>query len=110
MKRLGRLINGQRKINSPKPENAGSLLIFCEGSTEYNYLSYFKSYLEHNLKVQYSNIVLEPINAEGNAMHVFNYAEDFLKDDANRRKYDLYEKHLVFDCDALDKVRKNHAR
>ena len=43
-------------------------------------------------------------------MHVFNYAEDFLKDDANRRKYDLYEKHLVFDCDALDKVRKNHAR
>lgn len=85
-------------------------MIFCEGSTEYNYLSYFKSYLEHNLKVQYSNIVLEPINAEGNAMHVFNYAEDFLKDDANRRKYDLYEKHLVFDCDALDKVRKNHAR
>ena len=39
---LGRLVNGERKINNPKPENAGSLLIFCEGSTEYNYLSYFK--------------------------------------------------------------------
>ena len=56
---LGRLVNGERKINNPKPENAGSLLIFCEGSTEYNYLSYFKSYLEHNVKAHYSNIVLE---------------------------------------------------
>lgn len=53
---LGRLVNGERKINNPKPENAGSLLIFCEGSTEYNYLSYFKLYLEHNLKAHYSNI------------------------------------------------------
>ena len=101
---MGRLVNGERKINNPKPENAGSLLIFCEGSTEYNYLSYFKLYLEHNLKVQYSSIVLEPINAEGNAMHVYNYAEEFLKDDTNRRKYDLYEKHLVFDCDAPENI------
>lgn len=101
---LGRLVNGERKINNPKPENAGSLIIFCEGATEYNYLSYFKQYLEHNLKVQYSNIVLEPINAEGNAMHVYNYAEEFLADDINRRKYALYEKHLVFDCDAPDNI------
>ena len=101
---LGRLVNGERKINNPKPENAGSLLIFCEGSTEYNYLSYFKSYLEHNLKAHYSSIVLEPINAEGNAMHVYNYAEEFLKNDTNRKKYDLYEKHLVFDCDAPENI------
>ena len=101
---MGRLVNGERKINNPKPENAGNLLIFCEGATEYNYLSYFKSYLEHNLKAHYSNIVLEPINTEGNAMHVYNYAEEFLKDDTNRKKYDLYEKHLVFDCDAPDNI------
>lgn len=101
---LGRLVNGERKISNPKPENAGSLLIFCEGSTEYNYLRYFKSYLEHNLKAHYSNVVLEPINAEGNAMHVYNYAEDFLKNEVNRRKYDLYKKHLVFDCDAPDNI------
>lgn len=101
---LGRLVNGERKIDNPKPENAGSLLIFCEGSTEYNYFSYFKLYLEHNLKAHYSNIVLEPINAEGNAMHVYNYAEEFLKNDTNRKKYDLHEKHLVFDCDAPENI------
>lgn len=101
---LGRLVNEKRKIDNPKPENAGSLLIFCEGSTEYNYLDYFKTYLEHNLKAHYSNIVLEPINAEGNAMHVYNYAEEFLADDTNRTKYDLYEKHLVFDCDAPENI------
>jgi len=101
---LGRLVNEKRKIDNPKPENAGSLLIFCEGSTEYNYLDYFKTYLEHNLKAHYSNIVLEPINAEGNAMHVYNYAEEFLANDTNRAKYDLYEKHLVFDCDAPENI------
>lgn len=101
---LGRLVNEKRKIDNPKPENAGSLLIFCEGSTEYNYLDYFKTYLEHNLKAHYSNIVLEPINAEGNAMHVYNYAEEFLAIDTNRAKYDLYEKHLVFDCDAPENI------
>lgn len=101
---MGRLVNRERVIAEPKPENAGNLLIFCEGTTEFNYLSYFKAYLEHNLKAQYSNIVLEPINAKGNAMHVYNYAEEFLQDDTNRRKYDLYEKHLVFDCDAPDNI------
>lgn len=101
---MGRLVNAERKISDPKPENAGNLLIFCGGSTEYNYLWYFKSYLQYNLKVRYSNIILEPINAAGNAMHVYNYAEEFLKDDSNRKKYDLYEKHLVFDCDAPDNI------
>lgn len=97
-------MNGERKIVNPKPENAGKLLIFCEGSTECNYLEYFKSYLEHNLKTAYSSIVLEAVNAEGNAMRVFNYAEDFLLDDNNRSKYELYEKHLVFDCDAPNNI------
>lgn len=104
---MGRLVNGERKIINPKPENAGKLLIFCEGFTEYNYLEYFKVYLENNLRAQYSEIVLEPINTEGNAMRVYHYAEEFLDNDENRRKYDLYEKHLVFDCDApkeIDKV------
>lgn len=104
---VGRLVNGERKIINPKPENAGKLLIFCEGFTEYNYLEYFKVYLEKNLRAQYSEIVLEPINTEGNAMRVYQYAEEFLDNDENKRKYDLYEKHLVFDCDApkeIDKV------
>ncbi len=101
---MGRLVNGERKIVNPKPENAGRLLIFCEGSTEYNYLDYFKMYLEHNLRSQYSSIVLEAVNVEGNAMHVYNYAEKFLSDDVNRRKFGLYEKHLVFDCDSPERI------
>ena len=43
---MGRLVNGERKITKPIPEHAGKLLIFCEGSTEYNYMDYFKKYLE----------------------------------------------------------------
>lgn len=103
---MPRLINGERKILYPKPENAGKLLIFCEGYTEYNYLYYFKKYLENNLHVKYSDIVLEPINTEGNAMQVFNFAEKFLDNDENARKYMLYEKHLVFDCDAPENIQE----
>lgn len=101
---MSRLVNGNREIIAPKPENAGKLLIFCEGSTEYNYLNYFKEYLDNNLRVPYSDIVIEPINTEGNAMHVYNRAEEFLADDENSRKYLHYEKHLVFDCDAPDNI------
>ncbi len=101
---MPRLVNGERKIINPKPENAGKLLIFCEGYTEYNYLDYFKNYLENNLRVKYSDIVIEPINTEGNAMHVFNFAEEFLAIDDNASKYLYYEKHLIFDCDAPDDI------
>ncbi len=38
---MPRLVNGERKITNPKPENAGKLLIFCEGHTEYNYAEDF---------------------------------------------------------------------
>ncbi len=97
---MPRLINGERKIQKSRPENAGKLLIFCEGNTEFNYLMYFKVYLENNLHVQYSDIVIEPINAKGDARRVYDYAEEFLADDVNASKYFYYEKHLVFDCDA----------
>lgn len=103
---MGRLVNGERKITNPKPENAGKLLIFCEGDTEYNYLDYFKNYFEKHLRARYSEIVLEPINTKGNAMHVYRYAEEFLSDDDNKRKYGLYEKHLVFDCDAPENIQE----
>ena len=69
---MPRLVNGERKITNPRPENAGKLLIFCEGHTEYNYLDYFRSYIDNNLRAKYSDIVIEPINAEGNAMHFQN--------------------------------------
>ncbi len=103
---MGRLVNGERKITKPIPEHAGKLLIFCEGSTEYNYMDYFKKYLENNKKIKYTDVVLEPINTEGNARHVFQYAEEFLADEQNARKYALYEKHLIFDCDAPDDIQE----
>lgn len=71
---MPRLVNGERKITNPKPENSGKLLIFCEGYTEYNYLDYFKRYIDNNLRAKYSDIVIEPMNAKGNAMQVYNYA------------------------------------
>lgn len=101
---MGRLVNGERKITKPIPEHAGKLLIFCEGSTEYNYMDYFKKYLENNKKIKYTDVVLEPINTEGNARNVFQCAEEFLADEQNARKYALYEKHLIFDCDAPDDI------
>lgn len=97
---MARLVNGERQITNPKPENTGKLLIFCEGYTEYNYLDYFKQYIDNNLRVKYSDIVIEPINAEGDAMHVYRYAEEFLGNEEKASKYLHYEKHLVFDCDA----------
>ena len=103
---MPRLVNGERKITNPKPENAGKLLIFCEGYTEYNYLDYFRNYIDNNLRVKYSDIVIEPINAEGNAMHVYNYAEEFLGIAENASKYLHYEKHLVFDCDAPENIQE----
>lgn len=103
---MPRLVNGERKITNPKPENAGKLLIFCEGYTEYNYLDYFKRYIDNNLHAKYSDIVIEPMNAKGNAMQVYNYVEDFLKKEENASKYLYYEKHLVFDCDAPENIQQ----
>lgn len=103
---MPRLVNGERKITNPKPENAGKLLIFCEGATEYNYLDYFKKYIDNNLRAKYSDIVIEPINTQGNAMHVYNYAERFLHDEMNASKFLYYEKHLVFDCDAPSNIQE----
>lgn len=103
---MPRLVNGERKITNPKPENAGKLLIFCEGYTEYNYLDYFRNYIENNSHAQYSDIVIEPINVEGNAMHVYHCAEEFLAKAENASKYQYYEKHLVFDCDAPENIQE----
>ena len=103
---MPRLVNGERKITTPKPENAGKLLIFCEGNTEYNYIKYLKDYLECHRHFQYSDIIIEQINTKGNAMHVYNYAEEFLNDDERARKYIYHEKHLIFDCDAPGNIQE----
>lgn len=101
---MGRLVNGKRTIENPIPEYAGKLLLFCEGFTEYNYFKYFKDYLEMRTLEKYTKVVIQCINTRGNAQHVFQEAEEFLTDDENISKYALYEKHLIFDCDAPDNI------
>ena len=99
---MGRLKNSVRIVTNERPIHAGKILIFCEGSTEFNYFEYLNNYLKNNVKSRYSELVIEQIetiDTKGNAQNVFNYAETFLGTNDNARKYSLYEKHLVFDCD-----------
>ena len=102
---MGRLVNGERTNIDTIPEHAGKLLLFCEGATEFHYFRYLKEYLENRTKDIYTDVVvINCINTQGNAQHVFNTAEVFFEDDKNIAKYALYEKHLVFDCDAPERT------
>ena len=103
---MGRLVNEARIKHSFKPENLGKLLIFVEGSTEYNYIDYLKEYYENNKCSPYTDMVIEQINTSGNAKGVYNRAEEFLQDENNSRVYRDYEKHLVFDCDAPEDIQE----
>jgi hypothetical protein len=82
-----------------RPSNLGKVLLFCEGPTEVLYFEYFSEIIRKNQN-KYAHLNIESIPAEGNAQRVMNFAEEFLQDETNLRKYALYEKHLVFDCDA----------
>lgn len=62
----------------------GKGLIFCEGSTEYNYFNEFNMIFLDKLS-KYTNVELELENTEGNALTVFNYAEQFLSKDQNKK-------------------------
>lgn len=77
--------------------NIGHIIIFCEGKTEKYYFEYFTSIIE-NKKYTDIKIVLE--SANGDAQSVLNYANKFMADENNIKKYSNYEKYLVFDCDA----------
>jgi hypothetical protein len=79
-----------------KELNIGRLIIFCEGSTEENYLKYFSNIINQS---KYNDVAVEINTADGNAMTVLKYANDFLSKEVNQRKYNNYEKYLIFDCD-----------
>lgn len=92
--------NLKRETNSIK-SYIGKSLIFCEGTTEYNYLEYFIDIFKINEKSKYTNIALEieMQNVHGNAQTVYKYAEEFLQDGENAKKYKDFDKFLIFDCD-----------
>ena len=96
---MGRTLLRQREIEQ-KELYIGKILIFCEGYTEKNYFEFFKKLI----KDKFSNIVIETETIGSNARAVYNYAESFLKNDQNVSKYAVYDKYLVFDCDAPDDI------
>ena len=49
--------NNKRNVDV-KPAHIGNIIVFCEGETEFNYINYFKSYIE--TKDEYSNIKIIP--------------------------------------------------
>lgn len=85
--------------------NLGKVLLICEGPTEVFYFEYFAEIIRNNQN-KYAHLDIESIPAEGNARRVLNFAEEFLQDESNLRKYALYEKHLVFDCDAPTEIER----
>ncbi|MDD2375357.1 MAG: RloB family protein [Eubacteriales bacterium] len=83
--------------------NIGHMIIFCEGMTEKLYLEYFVSIINKN---KFNDITIKIESAKGNASRVLKYADSFLADESNNRKYSNYKKFLVFDCDSPPNIQK----
>lgn len=88
-----------------RSSNLGKVLLFCEGQTEVLYFEYFADIIRKN-RNKYAHLHIESIPANGNAQQVLNFAEDFLQHEEQMQKYLLFEKHLVFDCDAPRHIEK----
>lgn len=88
-----------------RPSNLGRVLLFCEGPSEALYFEYFAEIIRKNQN-KYAHLNIQTISAEGDAQRVLNFAEEFLQDESKLRKYVLYEKHLVFDCDAPTEIER----
>jgi hypothetical protein len=95
---MPRTLLPSQRLKEIKKQNIGHILIFCEGSTEHNYMDYFAQIINKK-ENKYTDIIVELEVAGGNARRVLRYADAFLMDDDNNRKYTLYKKYLVFDCD-----------
>lgn len=94
---MGRTILPPEKQIDKRNINLGHIILFCEGSTEKYYFEYFTGIIEKN---KYNDIVIEVESAGGDASRVRKYAEKYLAEEKNNRKYSKYKKYLVFDCDA----------
>lgn len=97
---MGRTILSKDKLVFDNNAFIGKIILFCEGMTEKNYFEYFT----RAIKNKYTNISIEVQKAGGNARGVLNYANNFLDEEENNRKYKDYDKYLVFDCDAPEDI------
>jgi len=94
-------LSQERKI-SHKKQFLGKVIIFCEGTTEFNYFNYFKVKLDSK-RNKYINLELEAIDvAGGGAISIFNKVNEFLENPVNH-KYQYHEKAIVFDLDDPNK-------
>lgn len=93
---MGRTQLTPRRMSETKRLNIGKIIIFCEGKTEKYYFDYFSEIIRNN---KYNDIEVVLETANGNAQTVLSYANRFLSDDENNRKFTNYGKYLVFDCD-----------
>lgn len=98
VKLMARLNLGKTRSESSIKEYLGKAIFFCEGKTEYNYFNYFAQILNEKGS-KFTEVHIELIETEGNAQTVLNCANDFYKDEKNRKDFSLYKPYLVFDCD-----------
>ena len=94
---MGRVQLSAERLSATKEPNIGRIIIFCEGLTEKYYFGYFETIIK---KSKYNNIAIELESSNGNARSVLNFADRFMSDDSNLKKFSAYDKYLVFDCDA----------
>ncbi|HEX3046889.1 MAG TPA: RloB family protein [Bacillota bacterium] len=81
----------------------GKVILFCEGHTENNYFDHFATIINNNQN-KYSHIEVVPILADGNARRVLNFANEYMSDENHAKKYSMYYKYLIFDCDDPDDI------
>ena len=113
---MARLNPNIKRAVETRRQYLGKIILFCEGSTEYNYFDHFAKIINGN-RSKYSHIEIEFEKANGNARTVLNCANSFLQEKNNCAKYSTYEKYLVFDCDdpsdiqevILDMKKSNHS-
>lgn len=93
------------RVVETQTSNLGKILIFCEGDTEKNYFDHFAQIIRNN-KNKFSHIDIVLLQSSGNAIRVLKHAEEVLSTDEMAAYYGLYEKYLVFDCDAPDDIQE----
>ena len=98
---MARTILSSSRLAETRDPNLGKIIICCEGDTEKYYFDYFVEIIEKEKKAgKYTDIHIETESANGNARRVFKYANEYLSNDDNSRRFGLYAKYLTFDCDA----------
>lgn len=99
---MGKTILSPERKKAIKKVNIGKQIIFCEGMTEKHYLDYFINIINKN---KFTDVRVETESANGNAKKVLKFAEEFLAQEENNRKYLNYKKSLIFDCDAPKSIK-----